>query len=92
MYKRQVHNDPANDPFLPAPYSAADLSGKAACKAALQEKLGLDVNPDVPIIACISRLVAHKGYGLVTAAFPKIMEMCIRDRCRGCIRPFAGLR
>ncbi len=69
-----VHNDPANDPFLPAPYSAADLSGKAACKAALQEKLGLDVNPDVPIIACISRLVAHKGYGLVTAAFPKIME------------------
>ena len=69
-----VHNDPANDPFLPAPYSAADLSGKAACKAALQEKLGLDVNPDVPIIACISRLVAHKGYGLLTAAFPKIME------------------
>ena len=69
-----VHNDPANDPFLPAPSSAADLSGKAACKAALQEKLGLDVNPDVPIIACISRLVAHKGYGLVTAAFPKIME------------------
>lgn len=69
-----VHNDPANDPFLPAPYSAADLSGKAACKAALQEKLGLDVNPDVPIIACISRLVAHKGYGLITAAFPKIME------------------
>lgn len=69
-----VHNDPANDPFLPAPYSAADLSGKATCKAALQEKLGLDVNPDVPIIACISRLVAHKGYELVTAAFPKIME------------------
>ena len=69
-----AHNDPANDPFLPAPYSAADLSGKAACKAALQEKLGLNVDPDVPIIACISRLVAHKGYELVTAAFPKIME------------------
>ena len=69
-----VHNDPANDPFLPAPYSAADLSGKATCKAALQEKLGLNVDPDVPIIACISRLVAHKGYELVTAAFPKIME------------------
>lgn len=69
-----VHNDPANDPFLPAPYSAADLSGKATCKAALQEKLGLNVDPDVPILACISRLVAHKGYELVTAAFPKIME------------------
>ena len=69
-----AHNDPATDKFRPAPYSAADLSGKAACKAALQEKLGLDVDPDVPILACISRLVAHKGYGLVTAAFPKIME------------------
>ena len=68
------HNKPATDPFLPAPYSAADPSGKAACKAALQEKLGLNVDPDVPIIACISRLVAHKGYELVTAAFPKILE------------------
>ena len=68
------HNNPATDPFLPAPYSAADPSGKAACKAALQEKLGLNVDPDVPIIACISRLVAHKGYELVTAAFPKIPE------------------
>ena len=68
------HNNPATDPFLPAPYSAADLSGKAACKAALQEKLGLNVDPDVPIIACISRLVAHKGYELVTAAVPKILE------------------
>ena len=68
------HNNPATDPFLPPPYSAADPSGKAACKAALQEKLGLNVDPDVPIIACISRLVAHKGYELVTAAFPKILE------------------
>ena len=68
------HNNPATDPFLPAPYSAADPSGKAACKAALQEKLGLNIDPDVPIIACISRLVAHKGYELVTAAFPKILE------------------
>ena len=68
------HNNPATDPVLPAPYSAADPSGKAACKAALQEKLGLNVDPDVPIIACISRLVAHKGYELVTAAFPKILE------------------
>ena len=68
------HNNPATDPFLPAPYSAADPSGKAACKAALQEKLGLTVDPDVPILACISRLVAHKGYELVTAAFPKILE------------------
>ena len=75
------HNNPATDPFLPAPYSAADPSGKAACKAALQEKLGLNVDPDVPIIACISRLVAHKGYELVTAAFPEM---------RGALRSVRG--
>lgn len=68
------HNDPATDPFLPAHYTAQDLSGKKRCKAALQEQLGLTVDPDIPIIACISRLVAHKGYELVTAAFPKMME------------------
>lgn len=68
------HNDPATDPFLPAHYTAQDLSGKKRCKAALQEQLGLTVDPDIPMIACISRLVAHKGYELVTAAFPKMME------------------
>ena len=35
---------------------------------------GLEPVPDVPIIACISRLVSHKGYDLITAAFPKMME------------------
>lgn len=68
------HNDPANDPFLTAHYSAGDLAGKAACKAELQQQCGLIPAPDIPVIACISRLVAHKGYDLITAAFPKIME------------------
>ena len=67
-------NNPAADPHLCAPYSAVDLSGKAHCKAALQRECGLTEDPDIPIIACVSRLVSHKGYDLITAAFPKIME------------------
>ena len=48
--------------------------GKAACKADLQKTLGLDIDPEVPIIACVSRLVGHKGFALVTDVLDKIME------------------
>ena len=66
--------DPAKDPALHQTYSASDLSGKAKNKAELQRTLGLKIDPDVPIIACISRLVPHKGMDLVTAALPQIMD------------------
>ena len=66
--------NPAKDPILASPFTPEDLTGKAFCKAALQKECELEVAPDVPIIACISRLVAHKGYELITAAFPRIME------------------
>ncbi len=66
--------NPNLDPDLTATYSSDDLAGKAICKNALQKECGLELLPDVPIIACISRLVSHKGYDLITAAFPKIME------------------
>lgn len=59
-------------------YSAADLEGKRACKAALQEASGLNLNPDVPIIACVSRLVKHKGFDLVKDALGHIMDMDVQ--------------
>ncbi len=67
-------NDPATDENIVANYSVDDLGGKAKCKAALQEELGLKVDPNVPIIACISRLVGHKGYDLITNVFHRMME------------------
>ncbi|CAI7817902.1 unnamed protein product [Closterium sp. NIES-54] len=42
--------NPATDKHLPSQYTAADMAGKAACKAALQQELGLPVRPDVPLV------------------------------------------
>ncbi len=65
--------DPALQTDIAANFSAEDMTGKAACKAALQRAVGLEENPDVPIIACVSRLVAHKGFDLVTRVLHEIM-------------------
>ncbi len=68
-------NDPSTRKDLAASFSSRNHKGKAKCKAALQERLGLKVDPNVPIIACISRLVGHKGFELVCQAFRGIMDM-----------------
>ena len=70
--------DPANDPALPVKYSAQDLAGKAACKEALQKMVGLNVDPTVPIIGCVSRLASHKGFDLVMAAIHDIMALDVQ--------------
>ncbi|MCD7753613.1 MAG: glycogen synthase GlgA [Clostridiales bacterium] len=62
------------DPKIAANFSIDDLSGKAVCKTDLQRQLGLEEDPDAAIIGSISRLVGHKGYDLVTAAFDRIMD------------------
>lgn len=57
--------NPATDPHLPARYDAAKLAGKAANKAALQAELGLEPNPDLPLLGIVSRLTEQKGLDLV---------------------------
>ena len=54
------------------------MKGKADAKLALQRAVGLEENADVPIIACISRLVGHKGFSLVTDALHEIMAMNVQ--------------
>ena len=70
--------DPSNGAGLAAAFTPDDLGGKAACKAALQRAVGLREDPNVPIIACVSRLVRHKGFELVAAAIPEIMNMDVQ--------------
>jgi starch synthase len=59
--------DPRNDSYLPARYGPHDLSGKAVCKAALQEEVGLHPAASVPLFGMVSRLVEQKGVDLVVA-------------------------
>lgn len=70
--------DPAKDKGLSKTFSVKEMAGKKACKTALQEAVGLNVDPDKPIIACVSRLVKHKGFELVAAALPEIMGMDVQ--------------
>ena len=69
-----IEYDPEHDPLIPARFTVDDLSGKAECKKALQEELGLDVEPDTPIIAIISRLSNQKGLDLVDRVISEIMD------------------
>ena len=66
--------DPATDPVLPAHYSVRNLRGKATCKKALQQGLGLQVQSDVPVISMVSRLVGHKGIDLICESLDNIMR------------------
>jgi len=54
--------DPRIDPHIPVPFSPEDLSGKREAKRALQEKAGLPVRSDLPVIGMVSRLAAQKGF------------------------------
>ena len=57
--------DPGTDDEIPATYTADDLSGKAVCKARLQEAAGLPVDPDVPLVGMTARLAKQKGFDLI---------------------------
>jgi starch synthase len=58
--------NPETDKALPAHYNAETfVEGKAACKAALQEEVGLPVRPDVPLLVMVTRLAGHKGLDLL---------------------------
>ena len=68
--------DPATDETLVAPYDAADLGPKAATRADLMTRHGLD--PDGPLLGVIGRLDPQKGFDLVTAAAPDLLRMGAR--------------
>ncbi len=70
--------DPRHDKHLAANYSIGDLSGKAHCKTALQEALGLTVQSDMPIVSMVTRLVSHKGLDLVERVLPDIMNLGVQ--------------
>lgn len=61
------------NPHLSYPFSAEDLSGKAASKAALQQELGLPVEPKIPLFGAITRLTEQKGIDIELAALEQML-------------------
>ena len=70
--------NPKTDKSLFANYDAEDVSNKSICKEELQRMLNLPVKPDTPIIAMITRLVAHKGLDLVREVIEQVLRQDVQ--------------
>lgn len=66
--------NPDTDPAIPAHYTAQKLAGKAKCKEALLEELGLQEGNE-PIIGIVTRFVSHKGIDLIRYVFEDILNL-----------------
>lgn len=66
--------DPATDKRIAANYTVEDRSGKAVCKAKMQEELGLEVRDDRPLMVMVTRLTRQKGMDLVMYALDRILS------------------
>ena len=69
---RETFN-PRNDSLLPACYDRGHLKGKAVCKEELQRQMGLEVRPDVPMFAMVTRMTEQKGFDLVACVLDDMM-------------------
>jgi starch synthase len=66
--------DPATDPLIPAQYSRHDMRGKATCKQALQQRFGLDIDAEIPIIGVISRFTEQKGLDVLALCIEQVLS------------------
>lgn len=67
--------NPLTDRHLPAHFDSGDLTGKAVCKMALQQEMGLTEDPDSPLLTMVTRLTEQKGIDLVVSALPEMIGM-----------------
>lgn len=70
--------DPADDPALARAYAADDRSGKAACRADLLRRLGMDALDDGPILGAIGRLDPQKGFDVIVEAGSELAALGAR--------------
>jgi starch synthase len=70
---------PENDPLLPRHYAVDDaIAGKAAAKAALERRFGFDQQPGAPLFGAVTRLTPQKGFDLLLAALPGLVDLAGR--------------
>ncbi len=66
--------NPAVDPHIAQRYSPRDMSGKAVCKRALQQRMGLGADANVPLLGIVSRLTLQKGFDLLPDILPVLLR------------------
>jgi starch synthase len=66
--------NPATDKYLPVNYTSSSLAGKAACKSALQTRLGLKQDPNIIVFGAVARFASQKGLDLLAEALPHILD------------------
>ncbi|HEY6461248.1 MAG TPA: glycogen synthase GlgA [Polyangiaceae bacterium] len=66
--------NPATDPAVAARFDAEDAANKVRCKGALQRELGLSVDAQATLVACVGRMVEQKGTDLAAALVPKLLR------------------
>ncbi len=66
--------NPATDPLIASRYDAEDLTNKVRCKGALQKEIGLPLDPQAPVVACVGRMVEQKGTDLLAASIAKLLR------------------
>ncbi len=82
--------NPQHDPFIAKKYTARTVkAGKAACKRALQERMGLPVRDDVPLFGVVSRMVQQKGTDILAEALHRILAMDVQFVVVGNGEPWA---
>jgi len=67
--------NPGTDRHLGEKFTRAKLAGKGECKRALQQEMGLAIDPGAPLVVIVSRLAHEKGMALVLTAFDEIMSL-----------------
>ncbi|MFO1042360.1 MAG: glycogen synthase GlgA [Planctomycetaceae bacterium] len=71
--------NPATDSQIASKYTADTVvEGKAACKAALQKRLGLPVRPDVMLLGSVSRMTSQKGFSLIGQCSELLLEQDVQ--------------
>jgi starch synthase len=70
--------NPETDTHLAKNYSRADMSGKAADKQALQARLGLRIDADVPLLGVVSRLTHQKGLDVLIEIAPRLCKLPVQ--------------
>ncbi len=79
--------NPATDPALPEHYQPGAMSGKRACKAALQREMGLPVDPQVPVVSVVTRLAWQKGLDVLAQVLPRAVKLPIQFMLLGTGEP-----